>query len=800
MRKLQKSRISILLTLLMISTLLIVFNYLPTVLAGPDIPEESQYNGWHWGVDVDDKLYFEAEFTVENFTTGEVVAMFRDIWIYNISSIENVTMEWLGIHEFSVVNASRCYYDPITMEIHAWTAPEEYAIFNYNETDPINHRYRAGFSGIPQILPLNNSALELDILAPVINETMYDPLSDIMFNQYDSYEYNLVANSMRFDNSTDGYFAYAEYYGNNGTLKYAKTSMLANMGTPMVINATFQRVFDYDITDEVEWGVNVGDSVTIDLYEGGDPDDAYDLKFTVTNITDINVPTPFNSFNFEESIPMAFQVVFANVSVWNGIAYEVVETGFPMGAANNFYPMFFEGFSPPELLLIIPTSASIEDLEFLMNPDKLRIYNAPLDTIEINDGTSLEFSIFNSTGHDFINGTIDKATGLYEFFVGLMEGDLVYYEQKSSSLVDWFLDSGDTFYYKVNEDDSEDRIVRATILGTELYFLNVSMLEYESGGLYTVPSGQPEFQFFSGIKVDLDLWNATSETWYSMESDTALGIANIYWPLSPLVFGEGSGFPLLFPTGVQGSDFSGLFNAYSTIFDDINFGNNYVTLVNTTLDRQLDFHFDSTSGILTYLGGWVNQPGGDSTDWSYTSVYPLNIENLTSGVSSFDFESDFVINIDLSISLNLTSAPFEYLYALFPFNPVNVPLPNGTALCYLDQITSHPSLVSGNITMTVTFPMSINLGTTDVYLFAWNVSGSSTWEIAPPESYEISLGTNSIIIFYGAYSADSTIFAISYKPPPSSGMGIPGYDPFLIIIGLTMVATILVKLRKKKKY
>ncbi|MEJ2295856.1 MAG: hypothetical protein P8Y23_13960, partial [Candidatus Lokiarchaeota archaeon] len=144
MRRLQKSRISIILTLLTLTSFLTVFSYFPVVFGGPDIPEESEYNGWHWGVDVGDELYFEAEVIIKNMTSGEIFRMFRDIWIYNISSIENVTMEWLGIHDFSVVNATRCYYDPDTMEIHAWSNPEEYAVFNYNKTDSITYRYRGG--------------------------------------------------------------------------------------------------------------------------------------------------------------------------------------------------------------------------------------------------------------------------------------------------------------------------------------------------------------------------------------------------------------------------------------------------------------------------------------------------------------------------------------------------------------------------------------------------------------------------------------------------------------------------------
>ena len=125
MKKLYKGRLSILLTLLMVSSFLMLLTSLPVVIAGPDIPMDSEYNGWHWGVDVGDELYFEAEVIMKNMSSGEVVAMFRDIWIYNISSIENVTMEWLGFHEFSVVNATGCYYDPDTMDIFAWTTPDE---------------------------------------------------------------------------------------------------------------------------------------------------------------------------------------------------------------------------------------------------------------------------------------------------------------------------------------------------------------------------------------------------------------------------------------------------------------------------------------------------------------------------------------------------------------------------------------------------------------------------------------------------------------------------------------------------
>lgn len=801
MRKLQKSRISIILTLLLLTTFLTVISSFPVVLGGPDIPEESEYNGWHWGIDVGDDLYFEVEVTMKNMTSGEVVRMFRDIWIYNISSIENVTMEWLGIHEFSVVNATRCYYDPDTMEIHAWSDPEEYAIFNYNETDSINYRYRGGMSSIPQILPMNNSALELDVLAPILNETMYKPLSSMIFNEFDYYEYNLGANSLRFENTTDGYYAYAEYFGNNGTLKYGETSVLANMGEPMLINATFQRVFDFDITDEVEWGVNIGDSVYYDYYEGSSGfGEAYDLKLTITNVTNLIVPTPYNSFDFEEDIPMVFQVVFADLFVWNGTDYELEEPNFVMGAANNFYPMLFEGSTPPELFMIMPISTTKGDLEFLWNPDKLRIIGAdPLDTIEINDNAELEIILSSSNSSEYIRAVVDKTTGFYKSFLGLM-GDIYYYEQKDMTLVDWSLEPGDVFHYKVNNDESEDSIIRVTVEGTLGVFANMTLLTLDSGGLFTIPIGQPELQFFSALVANFEIWNATSESWEFDENHGILGAANIYWPLSPVALGMSYGFPMAYPVGVTAIDFSDLFDFYGSIYDLISYGTNYITLVNTTLNRQLEFHFDSNSGLLTYLGGWVNQPGGDPTDWSYTSVYPLNYENLTLGVSSVDYDSNFISNIDITFDFNVSSTPFEYLYAMFPFNPVNVSLPNGTALCFIDQITTHPSYLSGNITMTIRLPSSINLATTEVYLFAWNVTGFSTWEMAPPDAYEIDVLTNSIIISFPPFSSDSLIFALSYKAPPPETPGIPGYDPFLLTLGLTLITILIARAKINKKH
>ena len=102
----------VLLSLLVLFTTLMIFSSLiANVQGGTYIPEPHSDNGWHWDVDVGDQMYFEGEFVLTNATTGEIFMMWRDIWIYNITSIGNVTIDWLGVHEFSQVNATQCYYN-----------------------------------------------------------------------------------------------------------------------------------------------------------------------------------------------------------------------------------------------------------------------------------------------------------------------------------------------------------------------------------------------------------------------------------------------------------------------------------------------------------------------------------------------------------------------------------------------------------------------------------------------------------------------------------------------------------------
>ncbi|MCK4370774.1 MAG: hypothetical protein KAW03_06885, partial [Candidatus Lokiarchaeota archaeon] len=286
--------------LILLTTTMTLSTLITPIHAGPYVPEQHVDNGWHWEVDEGDKLYFEGEFILTNYSTGEVIMMFRDIWIYNITSIVNDTINWLGLNEFSQVNATQCYYNVTEGELEPYEdSSQEIALFGYNSTDPIKYRIRAGMNGMPFLVPLNGSNnVQVDVLAPIINETFYYPMGQAAFNKFDDFTNDTNTNMIYFSNSTDGYFSEAYYY-NNGTLEYGKAYLMIEMGEgPMLINATMKQVFNYDITDEVEWGVNVGDELYYDSIENEyTVDDAMEWKIKITNISDILLNKTNNGFS-----------------------------------------------------------------------------------------------------------------------------------------------------------------------------------------------------------------------------------------------------------------------------------------------------------------------------------------------------------------------------------------------------------------------------------------------------------------------------------------------------------------------
>ena len=792
---------SITILLFILSSLAFFSNFSFNVNAGPNVPIANPNNGWHWGVDVGDELYYEVEFIVTNISTGEKNLMFRDIWIYNISSIENVTLDWLGVNDFSQINTTQYYYNLTADKLEPLGESSEYALFGYNDSDLITHKYRAGMSGMAFLLPLNGTNnLEVDILDDILNESFYYPAGLLAFNQYDYYESNPAENRIYFSNSTDGFFTEGYYY-DNGTLRIGTAYLMASMGGgPVFINATMKRVFDYDITDEIEWGVNVGDYLYYDFFEGYDwIDDAEEVMLHITDISNILLEKSKNAFDESSIINMVYQAVYADIYTWNGTDYEIASSHEFVGLANNFYPSYFDTVGPL-LTFIYPNTLTREDFEFMWNNDTLRIWEAPFDEISFSENGYFESFLKNSTGNDFGKVKVDKSTGLVESYLVYSDSYIMHYELKTQTIVDWSLNVGDSLYYKQNQDDPID--FRLLIRESHTVFVNMTELtkEYNSAGIPMVlPSSQPEYQYFSYLEGELEIWDTTTESWDYVHYGI-FAVANIYWPISPLMFELGI-IPLLIPENTVASELQDIFNMFSPVYDEITYSTNYVLLHNTTLDRTLSYYFDIPSGQLNMMSGWAKLPVS-GTDWSYMSYYTKKNVTLSTGVNQFSLESNFNLDIQVDVELNVSvGAPNpEYIYSVLPFNPANSTLPNGTALVFFDQLITHYGLISGNITFTITFPSSIDLNQVELIFFAFNMSGTEQWDQPPPEFYDAIIydySTNSITFEVQPWGPQAILSAFAYIDL-SQFPGIPAYDPILIFSFSILALIALITITRKR--
>lgn len=773
------------------------------VRAGPDIPIPHPNNGWHWGIEEGEQLYYEIEVILSNTSTGEVNLMFKDIWIYNITSIENVTRDWHGVNDFSQVNATQCYYNLTDDELEAYNEPTELALFGYDNLDDIVYKYRAGHNGMAFVLPLNGSNnLEVDILDDILNQSFYYPLGQSGYNQFDHFESNPVSNRIYFSNSSHGFFTDGYYY-DNGTLSHGIAYMMVNMGDgPVFINASFNRVFDYDITDEVEWDTTVGSEYYYDFFDNYDwIDDAQDVKIHITNISDILLEKSKNNFGSSGYSYMVFQAVYADIYVWNGSQYLKEASDEIVGLANNFYPQYFDT-SGPIMIFLYPSNVQRESLEFLWNNDTARIWEIPFDEITYHENGYLQTKLVNSTGSDFADVKVDLTTGLIQSYLVYDSYHIIYFELKYQTLVSWSVDIGDSLYYKQNDEHLRD--YRRTITGFYSLFVNMTRLakEFDSMGLNMVlPTDQPELQFFSFVTATHELWDPSSESWISLiMGDGILAIANIYWPITPLIFDLGSP-PFLVPENTQASDMEGLFTMFDPIYDIITYDQDTVILTNSTEGKTLYFHFDESSGRMIMMHGWANMPMSGS-DWNYMSLYMKKVETLSTGNNQFSLESDFTIDITVDVDLDVSvGGPLpEYIYCVIPFNPVNVTLPNGTALIFFDQLITNSAMIDGNITFTIQFPTTINLAQTQLFFFGYNTSGNEDWGAPSDEFFDniiYNYETNSITFEVEAWGSKGMISAFAYIDL-SQYQGIPGFEPILIF-GISIIATLsIISIFRKK--
>lgn len=796
----KRNRPLILISLILIPMLLMITSLNLNAQAGPYVPEPDPENGWHWDVDVGDQIYFEGEFILTNSTNGEVYAMWRDIWIYNITSIQNVTIDWLGSHEFSQVNATQCYYNVTEGKLEAYNDgySSELALFGYNSTDPITHRIRAGQNGMPFILPINGSSgLEADVLAPIIDETFYGPMGNTVFNAFDNYASEVGLNRIHFWNSTYGFFSDGYYY-DNGTMEYGEAYLEAYMeDDPIYINATMRQVSNYNITDEITWGVSPGQDIYYDWYEDSDPvGEAYDVKAHITSISPVLLNKTKNSFSGEDDDPvyMVYERVFGDIYLWNGTDYELEMPDVPIGTANNFYPQYFDNEGPDLFNFVYPNNFVLEDFEFMWNNDTLRIWDAPFDEIYYSENGVFESLVVDSTGSDMLKSQVEKTSGIVQNYLMKEGSNFLYYEIKAQTLVTWSVGEGDVIYYKNNEEELRD--IKVTILASFSYFANISVMLNPMG--LSIPSGQPELQFYSVLYAELEEWDNDLDAW-AFEDTNVIAVSNIYWPISPLQFDFGP--PLIMPENTAASDLSDLFDVYGAVYDDITYTTGHVSMRNSTIDKEMHMYFDEASGRVEMMYGWMKQPFGMS-EWEYMSIYPKFVKALVSGSNSFTMDTDFPTGVTVDVDVTTTGTGAAYIYNQFSMNPVNVTIPNGTVSTYFDMLFTNDSLISGNITLTIHIPTSIDLTRVLFFFYAFNMSGTEEWDAAPPEFYVDSVTynfvQNTITIIMppwdrGVVSA-MAFFDLDAEPP----VEIPGYNIFFLSMMILIVSGLVIRKVRKK--
>jgi len=549
-------------------------------------------------------------------------------------------------------------------------------------------------------------------------------------------------------------------------------------------------------------GVTIGDIFYYDWTEGGSS--AYDVKVEVTNFADVMLPKSNNGF-MEDDIQMVFQAVYSNLSVWDGNAYIIEEANLPIGYANNFYFQYVDESFSPEFNFVYPNSTTKEDIEFMWNADTLRIWDTPFNDLELIENTNFEFTLRNTSTNFRVNNVIDKSTGIVLSFLITEHGQVqLYYEIQHQTLVDWDLEIGDVVYYKQNSQDG-GTYMRATVLYTASEFANLTVWEVGSGGFFTTIPGQPELQFFKAVIAEFEEFDEDTGTWDNHGDDLFLE-ANIYWPISPYAMFGGTAPPLFIPIGFTGEDFENILAMLGGMFDVMTFTEDHVLLRNSTNNKEYDTYLDTTSRRITFMGGWMNMPGGDDTTWNYMSIYPMVNETLNAGTNSISVPNDAISEIAaLRIDIITSNTGVEIVNAILNYNPINTSITNGAVLYYNDFLITNTTGLE-ELTFYIKFDASLDLASYNLTFWAWNMSGNNEWETAPPEATDMFVydyADNSLTIIFpidGSSGPISIIMAVSfnYVAPPEL---IPGF-PLLITLGFLTVSTaalIMIHFKKVKK-
>ncbi|MFX1313151.1 MAG: hypothetical protein ACFFHD_11145, partial [Promethearchaeota archaeon] len=433
MRKIRTKRV-LLLIILLVVPITLFFNLLNTnVSADKIIPETHPNNDWEWNVNEGDILWFE--FTVMNKipNSDEITHLLKNLIGLNISKIDRTEKNLIGLgpHNVSQINATQIWFDNVFNIPHPFGDPRTIASFGFDNSSfsGIHEIYYLegdyGYQYIPLLLPINGSSgfLDIEYLVDIINSTCYWHLAGFKLNSFDYYFADNLKKNLYFGCNYKPFFINATYF-ENGTLKEAEYHIVfqQNDGEIIETHERIHRVFDTDITGEVEWGVDIGDI----LYFG---ENSFDTKFVEKKIEIIGFSTGNyqGHWDFDPHInylDMSFKEVWANISVWDPYLEEFrFQNQEIIGIANNFYPTLpwqaVYKFKP----YIVDKSATIEEVQFMQN--KFTCKYIGLDEFHMDfDGKFLHFEGINFTNSQTIRGIVDMERGTIKLMKFLRYDDL----------------------------------------------------------------------------------------------------------------------------------------------------------------------------------------------------------------------------------------------------------------------------------------------------------------------------------------------------------------------------------------
>ncbi len=386
------------------------------------VPEPHPKNAWAWKVNLGDTLWFEFEVEQYDEYSHDKIHMFKNSLGINILGEYITPMNFSGeLYDVSVIDADSVRFNNVTGMVEPDFNSGPIAHFGFNISSSPHEFYQGTlftpfyqkFGCVPVILPINvtSGILDVEYLGNIINITYLDPLySDGKINYFDYFEFDNIERRLYFENSFEGYFIDATY-DVNGTLETVEYFILQEWwpGYKVEVQEKIYRIFDPDITNEVEWGVDIG----YVLYFG---ENSYDKKFVEKKIeiTGFSIGNYEGYWDFDPGnglLPMSFKEVWANISVWDPSMEEFrFQSQEVVGIANNFYPSLPWQATFPFMPYIFDQNATMEELKFMQNKFTCRYVH--LDDFHMDfDGKFLHFEGMNYSQSQTIRGIVDMESG-----------------------------------------------------------------------------------------------------------------------------------------------------------------------------------------------------------------------------------------------------------------------------------------------------------------------------------------------------------------------------------------------------